>query len=322
MTTLNSLTAQALTTTGAGEIPAPLLIILALLPAVTLGVVVYRHDRNEPEPIGLLLKLAGLGALSGLAAVIIELAGSVVSLLASLLLGTIGYIVVDNLIVGLAEEGVKLAIVKRYGFNDSNFSHTFDGIVYAACVTLGFAAFENVFYVLDGGVETAITRALVAVPGHLCYGIIMGMYVSRAKAASAQGDHEGYKSALKNALLLPALLHAADDALLDFVGIVDVDLIDFLLIMMWICLVLAEYVLGFVILRSESKRDAPIVFAETPSEQGVPQAQQTLSSAVEERPTPPQTQQTQAPAPSAQEPQAQQAPPVQKQQTPPPPPMA
>ena len=47
---------------------SPFLLLAALVPAVFLMVQVYRLDRIEKEPPGLLLKLVLFGALSGLAA--------------------------------------------------------------------------------------------------------------------------------------------------------------------------------------------------------------------------------------------------------------
>jgi len=60
------------------------------------------------------------------------------------------------------------------------FDEHFDGIVYAVCVGLGFAAIENVFYVCsdEEWVTTAISRALLAVPGHYAFAILMGYYYS------------------------------------------------------------------------------------------------------------------------------------------------
>ena len=46
---------------------------------------------------------------------------------------------------------------------------------------MGFAATENIFYVLEGGVETAIMRAFTAVPAHATFAILMGYYMGKAK---------------------------------------------------------------------------------------------------------------------------------------------
>lgn len=59
-----------------------------------------------------------------------------------------------------------------------------DGIVYAVCVSLGFAAFENVMYLFsyyDEWLTVGISRAIFAVPGHFCFGVLMGYYYSLAR---------------------------------------------------------------------------------------------------------------------------------------------
>jgi hypothetical protein len=55
-----------------------------------------------------------------------------------------------------------------------------DGIVYGVVVSLGFATFENVVYVMDGGTSVAFSRAFSAVPFHAFLGAIMGYYVGQA----------------------------------------------------------------------------------------------------------------------------------------------
>ena len=49
-----------------------LLIIAALLPAIAVMAYVYKTDKAEPEPIALVLRVFGLGALSGLVAGFVE----------------------------------------------------------------------------------------------------------------------------------------------------------------------------------------------------------------------------------------------------------
>ena len=49
-----------------------------------------------------------------------------------------------------------------------------DGIVYGPSC-LGFATFENIVYVMDGGFNG---HAFTAVPAHACFGAIMGYYIA------------------------------------------------------------------------------------------------------------------------------------------------
>lgn len=67
-------------------------------------------------------------------------------------------------------------VLKKNPFFDEHF----DGIVYAVCVGLGFAAVENISYVFshDDWASVAISRALLAVPGHYAFAVLMGYYYS------------------------------------------------------------------------------------------------------------------------------------------------
>lgn len=76
-------------------------------------------------------------------------------------------------------------------WRNPNFNYRFDGIVYAVFVSLGFAAFENIQYVLHYGLSVALPRAIFAVPGHMSFAVFMGLFYGRAKLYEAWGDGAG-----------------------------------------------------------------------------------------------------------------------------------
>jgi RsiW-degrading membrane proteinase PrsW (M82 family) len=84
-------------------------------------------------------------------------------------------------IVGLIEEFSKYIIVRYYAQTKRQYNEPFDGIVYAVTVSMGFAATENIFYVLEGGFQVALIRAFTAVPAHATFGILMGYFMGIAK---------------------------------------------------------------------------------------------------------------------------------------------
>ena len=92
---------------------SPFLLLAALVPAVFLMVQVYRLDRIEKEPPGLLLKLVLFGALSGLAAGVVE--GALTRALAVLLSG-FGLLAVELALfaLGLAMGAWVLASRRRW----------------------------------------------------------------------------------------------------------------------------------------------------------------------------------------------------------------
>jgi protease PrsW len=77
-------------------------------------------------------------------------------------------------------------------------------VVFGAAVALGFATFENLMYVAEEGLATAVIRALTAVPCHGCLGAISGYYL-------AQFCFQKRFSALFKAWLVPVLLHGMYD---------------------------------------------------------------------------------------------------------------
>lgn len=108
-------------------------------------------------------------------------------------------------VVGLTEEFSKYIIVKYYVQPHKEFNEPFDGIVYAVMVSMGFAATENIIYVLEGGMTIAILRAFTAVPAHATFAILMGYFMGKAKFSN--------RRRLLNilGLLLAVLFHGAYD---------------------------------------------------------------------------------------------------------------
>jgi len=84
-------------------------------------------------------------------------------------------------IVALIEEFSKYVIVRYFNQPRKGFNEPFDGIIYAVMVSMGFAALENILYVLEGGIEVALIRAVTAIPAHATFAIIMGYFMGKAK---------------------------------------------------------------------------------------------------------------------------------------------
>ena len=64
-------------------------------------------------------------------------------------------------------------------------------IKYCIFVSLGFAALENILYVVNFGTGVSIGRAIFAIPGHTTFGVFMGYYLSRAKHCKLKGNWFG-----------------------------------------------------------------------------------------------------------------------------------
>ena len=117
-------------------------ILAAVLPAAFLLRYIYRHDTVEKEPPGLLALLLGMGVLAAVCSGVLEgLAQQVLNLLVSPR-SPVYIALLAFLVVALIEEGTKFWLLRRCTWRLPAFNYRFDGMVFAVCVSLGFAAYE------------------------------------------------------------------------------------------------------------------------------------------------------------------------------------
>lgn len=263
-----------------GKIMSILLVAAALAPAIGLLIYTFAKDRVEKEPIGLLLLLFGLGVASVVPAVILETIGDTV-----LNAAFSGVVTVSDegtyytstplyylynfleyfLVVALSEETVKWLIMFLVTGKNKNFNCLFDGVVYSVFVSLGFAAAENVMYVLQNGFGNAIMRALTAVPAHMFFAVIMGYFYSYWHLHYVAGGIEKllianrvisvrepyFKSGrlLFLSLLVPILCHG----FYDFCATID----SWVFTILFFAFLIFLYVICFIRVHKLSKLDAP-----------------------------------------------------------------
>ena len=189
------------------------LIAAALLPPLILIWIVDRMDKLEREPRSLLWGLFLRGMLAMFPLLVLEVvADQFIDFFPwrPLMYLFLAYFVVP----GFVEEGIKYRVLLRRTWRDPNFNYRFDGVVYAVFVSLGFAAVENVMYVLTSGFSTAIARAVFSIPGHAMFGVVMGAGIGRAKWLFDHQQREQAASARSRAWILAAILHGLYDFLL------------------------------------------------------------------------------------------------------------
>ena len=225
----------------------PILIAAAVVPAVFLLIRVYRADRLEPEPSGLLLSLILRGVFATVIAMVLEELGS--ALLGSVYAeNSLPYnVIMYFVIVAFSEEGAKYFLLRRRTWHSAAFNCQFDGVVYAVFVALGFALWENISYVLMYGLSTALVRAVTAVPGHACFGVFMGVWYGLAKRLHGQGRDGASKLCRVLALLLPALLHGC----YDFIASIESVHYGWL----FAAFVAILFVLAFILVRRQARHD-------------------------------------------------------------------
>ncbi len=157
-----------------------LILTVGLLPAIALLYYIWKKDPQK-EPTSWLVKAVVWGVVICIPVAVIE-AGIEAVLFGggspSTLLDTT---VMAFFVAAVPEEACKLQVLWLLLRKNPYFDEHFDGIVYAVCVGLGFAAIENVFYVFDNSddwLSVAVMRSLLAVPGHYAYAVLMGYYYS------------------------------------------------------------------------------------------------------------------------------------------------
>ena len=189
-----------------------MVLIAGLLPCAVLLYKIYKNDKIEKEPAGLLVKLLFLGCLSTIPAMILEIAGSNILAYLGVSDTSILYFFLENfLVVAVAEEGSKRFMLRLGSWNHPAFNYLFDGVVYGVFVSLGFAGLENIGYISGFGMEVAVIRGLAAIPLHAICGVFMGHYYGLEKGYSKYGYPEAAKKARMLSLLVPVLIHGFYD---------------------------------------------------------------------------------------------------------------
>lgn len=171
----------------------------AALPALLLIAHFVKLDRARPEPVGLIGKSVLYGFLAVLPAAALELGAE---RLVPAPAGFAGILFESFCVAALIEEGVKLYFLRRYLYRRAEFDEVADGIVYAICVSLGFAFVENFMYGYRD-LRVLFVRAFTAVPGHAVFSGVMGYYLGLSKLEPGRG--RAWAAGLAWAILLHGL---------------------------------------------------------------------------------------------------------------------
>lgn len=262
------------------------ILVAAVVPGIVLGGYVWKKDRADKEPFGLLALLFVLGAAVG------PVAGTFNGLSSRLIDSlfsddTYIYYIISFLAVGIVEEGLKFLVLYLVTHKNKNFNSLFDGIIYSVFVSLGFAVEENILcYVLPeyfeigftGALEISALRAFLSVPFHTFFAINMGVYYSQwkvhktaaqyqlisgikigmtqqeaqAQMAKAQQNPIQYKKYLAYAFISPVIFHGLYDTLCTFQALSNGFFIAFLV------LIIVGYVRAFGSVKKYSESDASI----------------------------------------------------------------
>lgn len=165
---------------------------------------VYWRGKFDKEPLTLLARSFFLGVLSAGIAIVLQYAIDFVFPFEAS-----GYFTSTAIKtyakIGLSEEWAKFVLLIFFIFPHKNFDEPYDGITYAVMISMGFASFENVLYMVRYGNDVIYWRAFTAVPAHATFAIGMGYYVGLAKFSKYRNAY------LALGLLIATLMHGTYD---------------------------------------------------------------------------------------------------------------
>ena len=195
---------------GAGAGNMSIAAAVSCIPGIVLIFLIYKLDRIEAEPVGLLVKLFLFGGLLlPVVAIIVEMAvGAVISLITYE--GSVLYCFLEAFIVAACtEELCKYTVLKKLTWKHPAFNYRFDGVVYSTTVAIGFEVVENLIYLIGSTADTAYVRA--AFPGHCIFGIYMGYYYGQAKTLELNGDIAGSSKMRRKGVITAVIIHGFYD---------------------------------------------------------------------------------------------------------------
>lgn len=183
------------------------LFILAIAPIVAIIWYIYHKDKYEHEPWSFLLVAYICGLLC--AVVVPFITGNMKDVPEEYVDRPLDLIYHAFLLSAFVEETAKFLFLRYFIYYRKVFNEPLDGIIYGVMIGMGFATLENLYFVLEGGWQTAVLRMFTAIPAHAVFGVVMGYYVGKAKYIR----HRNIEYTLKG-LLVPIVLHGSYNALL------------------------------------------------------------------------------------------------------------
>ena len=181
------------------------IVFAAIAPGVALMAYFYLKDRYDSEPISLVIKIFMLGVLLVFPTMVLQ----------RIFMESLGNnpFVTSFLLSGGIEEFVKWFVLYYVFYKHAEFDEPYDGIVYGAAISLGYATLENVIYdfVHHFTFSELMLRAFLPVSGHALFAVLMGYYMGKAKFVK-NGVME--RKWLFYSYLLPVFWHGLFDYIL------------------------------------------------------------------------------------------------------------
>ncbi|MGI2327079.1 glutamic-type intramembrane protease PrsW [Planococcus sp. YIM B11945] len=198
-----------------------ILLTVAIAPSLALFSYFYLRDQFSKEPSKLIFHCFIYGAILTFPILFIQYVFDAEGVFSNVFSQSV-------LFSSIVEEFFKWLVLLIAIYRHVDFEDPFDGILYGASVSLGFATVENILYLLEFGLETAFIRAFLPVSSHALFGVVMGYYFGRAKFSSGTG-----RKWLVWALTTSMVLHIAYNSFLYFRADWLYGIIPFMLFLWW-----------------------------------------------------------------------------------------
>lgn len=189
--------------------------IIAILPAMLLIAGVYCFGHKSRIPIKHVLVVSAIGTLTIPLSWLFSTLTQTFSWYPTTINTLADGILTALLDAALPEELAKWLMLVLVLFYSKHYSNRYAAIVYAVCISMGFAGLENVWYL---GKDTAtvfviVMRSIMAVPGHCLHAIIMGYFISNVKFD--YNDHNSKWINILLSLFLPITVHCIYNAFIE-----------------------------------------------------------------------------------------------------------
>lgn len=199
-----------------------ILLTVAIAPSLALFSYLYLRDQFASEPSKLLFQSFLYGAVLTFPILFVQYVFDAESVFTS---GFAQNVIFSSII----EEFFKWLVLLIAVYRHVDFEDPYDGILYGASVSLGFATVENILYLLEFGLQTAFLRAFLPVSSHALFGVVMGYYFGKAKFSKSSKRRRW----LGWAFLSSVVLHIAYNSSLYIYDNIMYGTIPFMLFLWW-----------------------------------------------------------------------------------------
>lgn len=172
-----------------------ILLTVAIAPSLALFSYFYLRDDFAEEPSKLLFQCFIYGAVLTFPILFIQYVFDVEGVFSRVFAQKVFF-------PSIIEEFFKWLVLIIAVYRHIDFEDPYDGILYGASVSLGFATVENILYLLEFGMQTAFLRAFLPVSSHALFGVVMGFYIGKAKFSAGRNGRKWLVIALASSILL------------------------------------------------------------------------------------------------------------------------